>query len=75
MSLLREVGGPFEQASIDEAYLDVTEATGGDWDQAVALCERLQRDVVNATGLTRSEERRGGKECEVVCRSRGSPYL
>ena len=28
MAVLRAVGGPFEQASIDEAYLDVTEAQG-----------------------------------------------
>lgn len=54
MNILREVGGPFEQASIDEAYLDVTEATGADWDRALALCERLQRDIVTSTGLTAS---------------------
>ncbi|DAC37012.1 MAG TPA: DNA polymerase IV [Candidatus Poseidoniaceae archaeon] len=54
MNVLRNVGGPFEQASIDEAYLDVTVATEGDWDQALALCERLQRDIVEATGLTAS---------------------
>jgi nucleotidyltransferase/DNA polymerase involved in DNA repair len=54
MGLLRDVGGPFEQASIDEAYLDVTEATAGDWDRALALCERLQRAIVETTGLTAS---------------------
>ena len=54
MNVLRNVGGPFEQASIDEAYLDVTVATEGDWDQALALCERLQRDIVEVTGLTAS---------------------
>jgi len=54
MGILRDVGGPFEQASIDEAYLDLTEATAGDWDSALALCERLQRDIVNTTGLTAS---------------------
>lgn len=54
MNVLRNVGGPFEQASIDEAYLDVTVATESDWDQALALCERLQRDIVEATGLTAS---------------------
>ena len=37
MAVLRAVGGPFEQASIDEAYLDVTEATGADWDKALAF--------------------------------------
>ena len=52
MAVLRAVGGPFEQASIDEAYLDVTEATGADWDKALALCEGLQREIVDATGLT-----------------------
>ena len=54
MTVLRAVGGPFEQASIDEAYLDVTEATGADWDKALALCEGLQREIVDATGLTAS---------------------
>ena len=54
MAVLRAVGGPFEQASIDEAYLDVTEATGADWDKALALCEGLQREIVDATGLTAS---------------------
>lgn len=54
MTVLRDVGGPFEQASIDEAYLDVTEATGGDWDLALALCEQMQRNIDEATGLTAS---------------------
>ena len=54
MAVLREVGGPFEQASIDEAYLDITDAVGGDWDAGLALCERLQQDIATATGLTAS---------------------
>ena len=31
-------------------------------------------DIVEAVGLDRSEERRVGKECRPLCRSRWSPY-
>ena len=44
MRILRQASDKFEQASIDEAYLDVTEAVKHDWDEAMALARRLQRD-------------------------------
>ena len=54
MNILQSVGGPFEQASIDEAYLDISESVSGDWDVALALCENLQMRVHEETGLTAS---------------------
>ena len=44
----------FEQASIDEAYLDVTEIVKHDWDEAMALARRLQRTIHAKVGLTAS---------------------
>ena len=32
------------------------------------------KEIVDISGLTRSEERRVGKECRIGCRSRWSPY-
>ncbi|DAC12538.1 MAG TPA: hypothetical protein D7H86_05930, partial [Candidatus Poseidoniales archaeon] len=45
---------PFEKASIDEAYMDVTEAVGGDWDQAIKCCTDLQQEIHASLGLTAS---------------------
>lgn len=54
MKLLRNASDKFEQASIDEAYLDVTENVGSDWDEAMALARRLQRKIQERVGLTAS---------------------
>lgn len=54
MELLVEPAEFFEKASIDEAYLDVTEYVGGDWDSAYALCRTLQSDIEQEVGLTAS---------------------
>jgi DNA polymerase IV (DinB-like DNA polymerase) len=54
MAILKAHATAFEQASIDEAYLDVTEAVNGDWDLALALAKSLQHDIVEALGLTAS---------------------
>ena len=54
MKLLRTSSDKFEQASIDEAYLDVTESVDGDWDEAMALARRLQRRIQEVVGLTAS---------------------
>ena len=35
MSILSDYADKFEQASIDEAYLDVTEYCDGDWDKSL----------------------------------------
>jgi DNA polymerase IV (DinB-like DNA polymerase) len=54
MRVLREDSDRFEQASIDEAYLDVTDVVGGDWDEAMGLARRLQRSIHENVGLTAS---------------------
>ena len=54
MRVLREDSNKFEQASIDEAYLDVTETVAGDWDEAMGLARRLQRTIHDRVGLTAS---------------------
>ena len=62
--------------------LDIAEvpvADGGDGTVAAALAAGFAAVGATAEGPTgervrRSEERRVGKECHVVCRSRWSPY-
>jgi DNA polymerase IV (DinB-like DNA polymerase) len=54
MALLRPPAEHFEKAGIDEAYLDITQAVDGDWDQAFALCRTLQASVEAELGLTAS---------------------
>ena len=54
----------------------VSECASGD--AALALCQVEPVDIVISDwmmpGLSRSEERRVGKECDIPCRSRWSPY-
>ena len=54
MNILSKPAEFFEQASIDEAYLDVTNFVDGDWDKALALCRELQGEIVEKVGLTAS---------------------
>ena len=54
MDCLREPAVLFEKASIDEAYLDVTETVEGDWDAALALAGQLQKAIKEAVNLTAS---------------------
>ncbi len=54
MDCLREPAVLFEKASIDEAYLDVTETVDGDWDAALALAGQLQKAIKEAVNLTAS---------------------
>ena len=54
MNILSKPAEHFEQASIDEAYLDVTQYVNGDWDQALSLCRQLQEEVYQKVGLTAS---------------------
>ena len=54
MAILKPHALKFEQASIDEAYMDITETVAGDWDKAHALCLQLQQDITDALGLTAS---------------------
>lgn len=54
MKILKIPAEYFEKASIDEAYLDITEHVGGDWDAAYALCRTLQDSIERTVGLTAS---------------------
>ena len=54
MKILSKHADKFEQASIDEAYLDVTETCHGDWNQAEALCRSLQQSIQDDISLSAS---------------------
>jgi len=54
MEVLKPSAIKFEKASIDEAYLDITESVDGDWDSAFALCRKLQQSIYKKVGLTAS---------------------
>lgn len=54
MDVLRPHAKRFEIASIDEAYLDITDTVDGDWDAALALANRLQRTIMERLHLSAS---------------------
>ena len=54
MSILSENADKVEQASIDEAYIDVTEYCSGDWDSALAHAKTLQTKIFEELGLSTS---------------------
>lgn len=54
MAILRAGADRFEPASIDEAYLDVTERCDGDWDVGLAHALALQRRIRDNLGLSAS---------------------
>ncbi len=54
MGILSEHADKFEQASIDEAYLDVTTYCEGDWNKAEALCRMLQFSIDEDISLSAS---------------------
>ncbi|MDP6869799.1 MAG: DNA polymerase IV [Candidatus Poseidoniaceae archaeon] len=54
MSILSRHADQFEKASIDEAYLDVTDYCAGDWDLALSLCRLMQTEIMEKLGLSAS---------------------
>ncbi|MEM3086999.1 MAG: DNA polymerase IV [Halobacteria archaeon] len=52
MGVLRGFADKFEPVSIDEAFLDVTARTGGDWGRAEALAGEVKGAVRERVGLT-----------------------
>ena len=54
MEILAKHADKFEQASIDEAYLDVTISCSGDWDRALALAKELQTSIKESLSLSTS---------------------
>ena len=59
-------------AGLDSSYYTLPQDTNGITPRGVTLPE--QYDLRNKGLVTRSEERRVGKECLRLCRSRWSPY-
>ncbi|MHA1409031.1 MAG: DNA polymerase IV [Candidatus Odinarchaeia archaeon] len=54
MKILRDNSDVFEQASIDEAYLDVTKKTKGDFEKAYQLAHKIQTEIFKKIRLTLS---------------------
>lgn len=52
MNIVKKYGDVFEQASIDEAYLDATSMLNGFFDKSYGHAINLQSDVYLRTGLT-----------------------
>ncbi|MDA4130099.1 MAG: DNA polymerase IV [Thaumarchaeota archaeon] len=52
MALLKEGSPRFEQASIDEAYLDATQQSAGDYALARDLSEKLKAEIFDTEHLT-----------------------
>lgn len=52
MNLLRSHADSFEQVSVDEAYLDVSQRNMGDFEQARALAQGIKDEVRAQQGLT-----------------------
>jgi len=52
MSILRQYADAMEVESIDEATLDITERTSGDYEKAEQLASIVKQHVKNETGLT-----------------------
>jgi len=52
MSLFRSYADDFEQVGIDEAYLDVTEKTRGNFKHAFELAQEMKQRLRNTLGLT-----------------------
>ena len=54
MAILSKNTDRFEQASIDEAYLDITEYCAGDWDRALSIARDLQSEIMDKLSLSTS---------------------
>lgn len=52
MGVLRSYADKFEQRSIDEASLDISERTGRDFDRARKLALDMKREILEREGLT-----------------------
>ena len=54
MEILSRNADRFEQASIDEAYLDITEYCAGDWDRALSIAREIQTEIMDRLSLSTS---------------------
>ncbi|MBI4416055.1 MAG: DNA polymerase IV [Euryarchaeota archaeon] len=71
MNILREYAGKFEQASIDEAYLDVTAKT--DWDHVREYAVAVKKAVREREGLTCSIGVAPNKSCAKIAAAQRKP--
>ncbi len=71
MNILREFAGKFEQASIDEAYLDVTAKT--DWDPVRDYALAVKKAVRDREGLTCSIGAAPNKSCAKIAAAQQKP--
>ena len=52
MRILRSYATSFEQVSVDEAYLDVTEQVGGSFDSAKDYAQKIKTEAKNQVGIS-----------------------
>jgi DNA polymerase IV (DinB-like DNA polymerase) len=52
MDILEKEADAFQQVSVDEAYLDVSETTGGDWEKAIKIAKSIKKKIKEREKLT-----------------------
>lgn len=52
MTILKGYADSFEQVGVDEAYLDISQKTGGDFDVAKELARKIKTDVKSQEGIS-----------------------
>ena len=73
MALLRKYADKFEQVSIDEAFLDVTQSVNGNFDHAIRLAKGIKDEVLKREGLTCSVGVGPNKLVAKIAASQGKP--
>jgi len=74
MAVLEKYADVLEVVGMDEAYLDVTTRTGGDWDAAKSLAHSLQAAVRRETGLSCSVGVAPSKSLAKIASDRNKPH-
>ncbi|MES2154977.1 MAG: DNA polymerase IV [bacterium] len=74
MQVLERYAGTMECVGLDEAYLDVTERCGGDWDAARSLAHSLQAAVRRETRLSCSIGVAPSKSVAKIASDRRKPH-
>jgi nucleotidyltransferase/DNA polymerase involved in DNA repair len=74
MDVLARYADALEIAGLDEAYLDVTRACGGDWGRVASLSRSLQAAVRRATGLSCSVGAAATKSVAKIASDRHKPH-
>ena len=54
MNILRSYAGKFEEAGIDEAFLDVTLRTNGNYEKAKEVAQKIQTEILEKEKITTS---------------------